>query len=98
MTPKKLESEDLNLFKCPKCKGVHFRHAGYLHTTVPYVKANREPEVAKDQCPVIVCVKCRKCYIDVHGQTYDVTDTIDLKAWEKAEKEMYKTTGPDGQC
>lgn len=44
------------------------------------------------------------CRIDAEGdnwineQMYDVTDQIDLKAWEKTEKEAQAATGPGGQC
>jgi hypothetical protein len=28
----------------------------------------------------------------------DITKLIDLKAWEKAEKDLHTSTGPGGQC
>jgi hypothetical protein len=47
---------------------------------------------------VMVCVKCKKSTLWVNGQMYDVTERIDLKAWEKTEKEAHAATGPGGQC
>lgn len=29
---------------------------------------------------------------------YDVTDKIDMDAWDKAERELHRATGPGGQC
>ena len=29
---------------------------------------------------------------------YDITDRIDLEAWEELEREMEKCTGPGGEC
>jgi len=47
---------------------------------------------------VMVCVKCKHSYIWVSEQMYDVTEHVDLNAWEKTEKEAHKATGPGGQC
>jgi hypothetical protein len=97
ITPKKIEGNDLFLFKC-ECGGMHFRHAGYVEMMMPYIKANKEKNVTTDSYPVKVCVKCRKSYVWADSQMYEVTDQIDLEAWEKFEKEAHKATGAGGNC
>lgn len=98
ITPKKLEKDSLMLFKCTECEGMHFRHAGYMEAIIPYVNASVEPSITCDSHQVKICVNCKQCFIWVNGQAYDVTDQIDLKAWEKTEKEADKCTGPGGEC
>lgn len=80
------------------CNGVHFRHAGYIHTMLPFMRSNQEKKVELQQYQVMVCVKCRASYVWVYDQLYDVSEHIDLEAWEKLEKEAHKATGPGGQC
>jgi predicted nucleic-acid-binding Zn-ribbon protein len=98
VTPKTLNAEDLFLFRCPKCKGMHFRHAGYMESMTPYMNPKKEQKVAVDSYAVKVCVKCHRAYIWADTQMYDVTDQIDMEAWEKFEKEAQKATGPGGEC
>lgn len=99
ITPKKIkDSSDLFLFRCPECKGVHFRHAGYLETMMPFIRADKQKRVDTYDNKVMVCVKCRKCYIWCNEQAYDVSTLIDLEAWEKAERELNRATGPGGEC
>jgi len=96
--PKKITAEELFLFRCPECGNVHFRHAGYLESVMPYLKADKTQHITTDSLCVNVCTKCKHCYVWYSDQMYDVTDMIDLKAWEKTEKELHKATGPGGQC
>jgi hypothetical protein len=65
---------------------------------MPFVLADKQKKVAEDSYNVKVCTKCKKCYIWYSEQMYDVTKLIDLKAWEKVEKEMHVATGPGGDC
>ena len=96
VTPKK-PGRDIFFFKC-SCGGLHMRHAGYLNIMVPWLKPGGLKEVAMREERVMVCVACKKCHIWDGEQMYDVTDKIDLKAWEKTEREAYKATGPGGDC
>ena len=89
---------DLHIFKCAKCGKAHFRHAGYIQTMLPFMRAGNEKRISLEREQVMVCISCKKCYIWVNEQMYDVTDMIDLQAWDKSEKEMHKATGPGGQC
>ena len=95
-TPKKPD-DGLFFFKC-ECGGIHYRHAGYVEVFIPFLKAGGSKELVKDQRHVMVCVKCRRSYIWAGEQMYEVTDQIDLAAWEKTEVEMQKATGPGGDC
>lgn len=97
--PQPMNPEKVFLFKC-QCGGVHFRHAGYCELMLPYIKPGAEKSVAFDEQRVMVCVKCKRCFIRVaaENRTYDITDQIDLEAWEKTEREMHKATGPGGNC
>lgn len=97
--------ENLFLFKCPTkhedgkvCGHVHYRHAGYVKVMLPYLKPGNVKEMIVDNHSVMVCVLCKHCYVWAGGQMYDVTKHIDLTAWEKLEKEMYRATGPGGDC
>jgi len=90
-------AEDLFLFKCT-CGNIHFRHAGYVEMLMPYIQADKEKKVTKDSYAVHVCTTCKKCYIWHHPDMYDLTPLIDLKAWEKTEKELHDATGPGGDC
>jgi hypothetical protein len=94
-TPKKL-TDELIIFKC-KCGNLHFRHAGYIETFLPWASVAKEVKLEKHSYQVMVCTKCKSCYI-FHEQMYDVTDMIDLEAWEKIEQELHKATGPGGNC
>lgn len=101
LTKKVKNTDDLMLFKC-ECGSVHFRHAGYLEALTPYMSLQPEagPQVksSTSSLPVKVCIQCKKSYVDYLGKMQDVTDHIDLKAWEKAEKELEKASGPGGEC
>lgn len=97
ITPKKPE-EDLFLFACPTCDGKHFRHAGYVQSLLPFIRPQNEKRMSCDNVLVLVCVACRKCYCWINEQMYDVTGQLDLQAWEKAEIELHKATGPGGEC
>lgn len=97
VTPKK-DTKGLFFFECSKCKGKHFRHAGYMKAMMPFLRANGEKKVSVDDYQVWVCVKCRSAYIWLGEQMYDVTSQIDIEAWQKFEKEAHKATGPGGNC
>src|SRR5688572_23199284 len=96
VTPKK-PGEGLFFFKC-SCGHGHFRHAGYMEIMLPFMRSGGEKRVGLDQSHVIVCVKCKKCFVWVNEQMYDVTDQVDMQAWEKLEKDAQKATGPGGDC
>ena len=98
--------KELLIFRCTtkvgvlrqKCGNVHFRHAGYMEVIVPFMKSTREGRIQTDSLQVKVCTTCKTCYVYVDQHYYDVTKDIDLKAWEKVEKELHKATGDGGQC
>lgn len=94
--PQKLP-ESVFLYKCT-CGGIHFRHAGYVNLLLPFLKGNSEKSVAFDDLRVMVCVACKKSFVRVEQKTYDITDRIDLTAWEKTEREAHQATGPGGEC
>lgn len=108
--PKKIDGK-IFLFRCSKilkgdpadesvpverCNNPHLRHAGYVKNIIPIMRTQQLKEVVFESVNVHVCTKCRSCYIHVDGQTYDVTEHIDLQAWEKVELEMDKAIGPGG--
>lgn len=102
---KKLKSfDDMIVFTCPgtykrkTCGNAHFRHAGYMEFLIPWVKPNKDKKIQNDSAQVKICTKCKSAYVYMNDVFYDVTDQIDLKAWEKTEKEMQKATGPGGEC
>lgn len=96
VTPK--SADGVLFYKCGGCRGCHFRHAGYMQVMLPFMRSGGEKRVNLDDNRVMVCVKCRKCYAWINEQMYDVTDKVDMGAWEATEKELHKTTGPGGQC
>lgn len=99
VTPKPTgEGSGVFLFECKGCKGVHYRHAGYVKSMLPFMRAGGEKRLSVDDLQVMVCVKCRRCYVWLNEQMYDVTDRIDLAAWEAFEREAHRATGPGGQC
>lgn len=99
ITPKPIQKADeLFLFRCPGCGGVHMRHAGHVSIMLPYVKGNREKNIANDEMRVQICVKCKKSYVWYDHQMYDISELIDVQAWEKAEEELHAATGPGGNC
>lgn len=97
ITPK-APGQDVFFFKCPKCESIHFRHAGYVKNMMPYLKHGGEKKVSVENLQVMVCVKCKGCYVWLFDQMYDVTDNIDLQAWERLEIEAHRATGPGGDC
>ena len=97
--PKKvMKADELYLFRCPECGGVHFRHAGYVELLMPFIRADGTKSVGDDSYAVQVCTQCRQCFIWLNEQMYDVTELIDLEAWIKLEQEMHEATGPGGEC
>ena len=96
VTPKKVDDSQVFLYKC-SCGNVHFRHAGYVELMLPFIEPGKK-EVCLDAKSVMVCTKCKKPFAWISGQAYDLSDRIDMKAWEKTEKVAHKTTGPGGQC
>jgi hypothetical protein len=96
VTPKTLEP-NVHLWKC-SCGSLHFRHAGYVRHMLPFLESGDEKRVAMENLQVMVCVACKRSTVWSGKQMYDVTDHVDLKAWEKTEKEMHAATGPGGQC
>jgi hypothetical protein len=96
----KVPSEEAGVFfnKCEGCGGIHFRHAGYIQSLVPFMRAGGEKKLSLENLNVMVCVGCRHCYVWLNEQMYDVTDRIDLDAWQKLEKDAHRATGPGGQC
>ena len=97
------DTDELMLYKCPNCRGVHFRHAGYVEQMTPYIAL--EPDMAvnsvkssTNSLQVKVCVACKFAFVDIKGKMFDISKHIDLSAWEKTEKEMTKATGPGGEC
>ncbi len=98
VTPKKIsEAGDLFFFQC-QCDNVHFRHGGYVEVLVPFMRADKTKNVSKDSLQVMICTKCHTCYVWLNEQMYDVTELIDIEAWEKTERELQKATGPGGNC
>lgn len=105
VTPIEPKEEDgVFFFKCTSeklskiCGGVHYRHAGYIQTMIPFMRSGGERRIGIEDKRLWVCVKCRACYVWINEQMYDVTDKVDLEAWEKMEKKLHKATGPGGQC
>jgi hypothetical protein len=96
VTPKPL-GENLFAFKCA-CGRKHFRHAGYMQFLMPYLKPGGEKRVSCEEYRVMVCVACKRSFVWANEQMHDVTDQIDLEAWERTEREAHKATGPGGQC
>ena len=98
ITPKPLaEEKDVFFFKC-SCGKCHFRHAGYMEILVPFVRPGDERCVAKETKQVKICVSCRKSYVWINEQMYDVTDLIDVNAWAEFEDEIHDAVGPGGDC
>ncbi len=97
-SPPKKPGKEIFMFECTNCGGVHLRHAGYVKSLVPFIRPGDEKRVDAMDKHVMVCVKCRSCFVWINEQVYDVTDQIDLEAWEKAEAELHQATGPGGQC
>lgn len=80
------------------CGNPHFRHAGYVTMFLPYMKPGNQKEIIAENRSVMVCTKCRNCYVWDGTNMFDITNQIDLKAWEKLEKEVIQATGPGGNC
>lgn len=87
----------IHFYKCT-CGGQHFRHAGYMQTMAPFMRPGGEKRIDIMDRHVMVCVKCRKAFLWINEQMYDVTERIDLEAWEKFEREAHRATGPGGDC
>lgn len=94
------DTEELFLLKCPNCQGVHFRHAGYMVPLLPYGDPRKpgEVQISAEQKPVNLCIKCKTAILYHDTKVHDVSKFVDLKAWEKTEKQAHKETGPGGQC
>ena len=98
VSAKQIDETKIFLHKCANCSGVHFRHAGYVEVLVPFIRPGDEKRMLMQSEPVKVCVNCKHSFIWLNEQVYDVTDRIDLNAWERTEREAQRATGPGGQC
>ena len=99
ITPEVMDTtDDMFLFKCSECGNVHFRHAGYVEMLLPYIRSDKEKKVDKTSYGVHVCTKCRQCFVWYNDRMRDVTKLIDLEAWQKAEADLHRATGPGGEC
>lgn len=96
VTPK-APPDTVNFFKCT-CGKTHFRHAGYMKSMTPFMRAGGEKRVDVFDYPISLCVACKKSFVWINEQMYDVTEHVDVGAWEKTEREAHKATGPGGQC
>lgn len=94
------DTNRLFLFKCPNCGGVHFRHAGYVETQIPFIDPKEGPKVSVESLQVKICLgqKCDKSYIYREGKFWDISEHIDQKAWAKKEEVAHEATGPGGEC
>jgi hypothetical protein len=92
------KADELYLFRCPECKNVHFRHAGYLEMLLPFIRADKKEGVDAQSYSVKICTNCRHSYIWYNEQMYDVTKLIDVEAWARTERELQLATGPGGDC
>lgn len=90
--------DDIMLFSCPGCGNIHFRHAGYVETQLPYMRSDREARIGTESMPVRVCTKCRRSFFWMNTKCYEVTKLIDLQAWQRAEEELHQATGGGGKC
>ena len=97
VTAKPLD-ETIFFFKCEECGGAHFRHAGYLEVMMPFLRPGSEKRMSVEGYPVKICVACKSSYVWINEQMYDVSDQVDVEAWEKTERELQAMTGPGGQC
>ena len=88
----------MHFMTCPKCKGVHYRHAGYVNIMLPYLKSGGDKRVSLEEQRVLICVACHASFIWTNEQAYCMDEHIDVKAWEKSEKVVHEATGPGGQC
>lgn len=91
------EANGIFLLKCT-CGGKHFRHAGYVEVVLPFMRPGAEKRVELMSNPVKVCVACKKAWVWLNEQLYDVSDQIDLGAWMRTEQQAHQATGPGGQC
>lgn len=98
VTPKPIDGSKLFLHECGNCGGVHFRHAGYVEVLTPFIRPGDEKRMLMLSEPVKICVNCKHSFVWVSEQVYDLTDKIDVAAWERTECEAYRATGPGGQC
>ncbi len=87
-------------FACSNCGNVHFRHAGYIETMLPYATGKGGKHMERSSVQVMVCTKseCHHAFVYKDETLYDVTKVIDLGAWEKAEVKLNESTGPGGEC
>lgn len=98
VSAKRLDEAKIFLHKCGNCSGVHFRHAGYVEVLVPFIRSGDEKRMLMQSEPVKVCVNCKHSFVWINEQVYDVSDKIDLQAWDRTEREAQRATGPGGQC
>lgn len=89
--------DTVHFFKC-ECGSIHYRHAGYVKTMVPFMRSGAEKKVSVANEQVMVCVSCKKSYAWINEQMYDISAQIDVKAWERAERDLQAATGPGGEC
>lgn len=92
------EENGVLFFKCKRCGGLHFRHAGYVHSLVPFMLSGGDKRIDADPKQVMICVKCRAAFVWLNSQAYDMTDQIELEAWHWLEEDALRATGPGGEC
>lgn len=100
----KKELNELALVKCPKCKGVHFRHAGNVLTYRMYVRHDQKKvdgdreEIETQGNYVYVCIDCGNPWVMLSGELFDGTEFIDVKRFDKVSKALQEETHTDPHC
>lgn len=108
LPPPYLATKDINeldIVRCPKCKGAHFRHTGDVMTYRTYLRDDKRSvgnvsngDVDLNSYLVYVCIRCGIPWIRINDQLFDASEEIDVVKYDKVNKVLQEETKTDPHC
>ena len=86
---------ELNLVRCPKCEGIHFRHAGNVLIHQQYDVTNKRHI---NSYFVYICIKCGTPWAKIGDEMFEASEHIDVKKFDAVNKALQADTKTDPHC
>lgn len=99
------ELGELDMVKCPKCKSIHFRHAGNVMIHRTYVRNDKQTvgdtpngDIDLNSYLVYICIRCANPWVQVGDQLFDAIEHIDVAKFDRVNKALQADTHTDPHC
>jgi len=91
---------ELNLVRCPNCKGAHFRHTGnmLIYRNYDYQGKRHSGEVDISSYLVYTCVGCGSPWVEINDQLFDASEEVNITQYDKVNAALKADTKTDPHC